>query len=42
MDTEDLASRVEEWSTRLQDEIDTDKATIEAVNTFLVVVRNFA
>jgi len=40
MDTEDLASRVEEWSNRLQDGIDSDKATTEAVNTFIVVVCN--
>ena len=40
MDTEDLTSRVEEWSSRFQEEIDMDKATVEAVNTFMVVVCN--
>jgi len=40
MDTEDLSSRVEEWSSRFQEEIDMDKGTVEAVNTFMVVVCN--
>lgn len=35
MDTEDLMSHVEEWSS-----LDTDKAASEAVSTFMVVVRN--
>ena len=38
MDTEDLASHVEEWSSQFQEEIGMDKGTVEAVNTFMVVV----
>jgi len=38
MDTDDLISRVDEWSIQLQDDVDAVRATTEAVNTFTVVV----
>ena len=40
MDTEDVASRVEEWSSQFQEVMDRDKATIDAVNMFMAVVWN--
>ncbi len=40
MDVEDLVSRVEEWSGQFPEEIETVKATIDAVNMFMAVVCN--
>ena len=39
IDADDIVLSVEEWSDRIQEKIDEDKATIEAVHTLMVVVR---
>jgi hypothetical protein len=39
IDADDIVFSVEEWSNRIQETIDGDKATIEAVHTLMVVVR---
>ena len=38
MDTDDLLLRFEEWSGWIQEGVDEDKGTVEAVNTLMVVV----
>ncbi len=39
IDADDIVLSVEEWSDRIQEKIDEDRATIEAVHTLMVVVR---
>ena len=38
MDTDDLLLRFEEWSGWIQEGVDEDRGTVEAVNTLMVVV----